>query len=567
MKLNIRLCLAALLLASSAVRAQVDLILEPDNDKLRQNIEIHIGDLEGRSSRGLRQTTSYVREQTRQALQALGYYNPSIRIEMADDSSRLRLHVDAGEPVRFSEITVRVEGPGSDFPAFNLPPERLPQSGQKLDHSRYEGIKSLLRDRAQVYGFFNSQFTEQTLRIDPQANTADVRLVFQTGRRFTLGEVAFTGGTQFSEDLLHRFVQFKPGTPYHSNLIANLNQNLRGSGYFDEILINATPARAENGRIPVTVQLGERKRHSVGVGAGFSTDVGPRALLNWTQHWINPAGHRRGAETEVSGPRQMLGGWYEIPLDPPMTDSLRFTAGYQREDIDDVETRQLSLGTEWHHRTGGGWQRVLSLEWQDERYEIGNESGRSRLLLPGLSLDKLVSDDSIDPSEGYRLQMASQVGHRSVLSTVDVARVVLAAKGLTTLADDHRFLLRASVGAVATNDFDGVPPTLRFFAGGDQSVRGYGYRSLGPSNSEGDNLGGRYLLESGVEYQYEFRPKWRAATFIDHGNAVNHFNDPLKTGAGIGVRWVSPVGPLRLDVARALSDKDWRIHFSMGPEL
>ncbi|MAL98775.1 autotransporter assembly complex protein TamA [Hydrocarboniclastica marina] len=567
MKLTIRLCLAALLLLSTTARAQLDLVLKPDNDQLRQNIEVHIGDLEGRNTRGLRQTTSYVREQARQALQALGYYNPSINLTVLEEGPRLRLEIDAGEPVRFQDVLVRIEGPGSDFAAFQLPPDRIPKRGQKLDHSRYEGLKGLIRDRAQVYGFFDGKFSEQVLRVNPNTNAADVRLVYQTGRRFELGDVTFTGDTVFSDDLLNRFVQFEPGTPYQSNLIANLNRDLRGSGYFDEILIDATPARADNGRIPVTVQLGERKRHSVGVGGGFSTDVGPRALLNWTQHWINESGHKRGAEAEVSGPRQTLGGWYEIPLDPPMTDSLRFTTGYQREDIDDVETRQLSLGTEWHHRTNGGWQRVVSLEWQDERYEIGDDSGHSRLLLPGLSLDKLVSDDSIDPSEGYRLQLASQAGHRAVLSTVDVARIVLAAKGLTTVAENHRFLLRASVGAVATNDFENVPPTLRFFAGGDQSVRGYGYRSLGPTNSDGDNLGGRYLLESGAEYQYEFRENWRVASFIDHGNAVDTLNDALKTGAGMGIRWVSPVGPLRLDIARALTDQHWRIHFSMGPEL
>lgn len=110
---------------------------------------------------------------------------------------------------------------------------------------------------------------------------------------------------------------------------------------------------------------------------------------------------------------------------------------------------------------------------------------------------------------------------------------------------------------------------MTVFAGGDQSVRGYDYRTLSPTDETGDRIGGRFLLAGSVEYQYEFIPKWRAATFIDHGNAVNSWTDPMKTSAGIGIRWVSPVGPIRLDLAKSISDQDegFRIHFSMGAEL
>lgn len=561
------LALTVLLLVSASLQAQIDLNLEPDNENLRRNIEIHIGEVEGRSARELRRTASYVREQARQALRALGYYNARISTEVDPEGPRLQVNINAGEPVRFSDVRVRIEGPGEDFAGFELPEARIPNEGERLDHSRYEDLKSLIRNRAQIYGFFNGQFTQQRLRIDPEAGTAEVDLVFRTGERFTLGEVTFSDDVVFDDELLQRFVEFEPGTPYESRLVAELNQNLRISGYFEQILVNAAPDRAVDGRIPVHVQLTERKPNSIGVGAGFSTDVGPRARLTWTEHWINEKGHQRGAETELSAPRQTLGAWYEIPLDPPMTDSLRFTTGYQREEIEDVESRLFTLGAEYRHRTSNNWQQVISVDWQDERYEVGDESGHSRLLLPGLSLDKLQTDDSIDPSEGYRLQLQSRVASQALLSSVDVVQIIVSARGLTTLADRHRLLARAQVGAIATNEFEDVPPSLRFFAGGDQSVRGYGYRSLGPTDAEGNNLGGRYLLESSIEYQYELVENWRVATFVDHGNAVENFNDSLKTGIGAGVRWVSPVGPLRLDVAHGLNDRAWRIHFSMGLEI
>lgn len=574
MKFSHRLIVIALLLVSTALQAQIEVNLEPQNDALKENIEIHIGPVENRSARELRRMAGYVRDQARQGLRALGYYNPEIETEVlagdgeegAKADPRLRLDIEAGEPVRFRNITVDIRGPGKGLAAFQIPPNRIPNAGEQLDHSRYSGLKSFISDRARFYGFFDGQFIQQQLRVNPQAGTADVNLIYQSGERYTLGEVSFTD-TPFKDELLRRFVQFEPGTPYQSDLVADLNQNLRSSGYFAQILVNAAPERAIDKEIPVNVELSEREPNSLGVGAGFSTDVGPRARLTWTQHWFNEHGHRRGAETEISAPRQTLGAWYEIPLDPPMTDSLRFTAGYQREDIEDIESQLLSIGGEWRHLTENDWQRVLSLEWQDERFEIGNDSEQSRLLLPGFSLDKLSSDDSIDPSRGYRLQLGIKGANRALLSTVDVAQVILGARGLTTLADNHRFLVRARAGAVSTNDFDQVPPSLRFFAGGDQSIRGYDYRSLGPTDADGDNLGGRYLLETSFEYQYEFIQRWRLAAFVDHGNAVESLDEDLKTGAGVGLRWVSPVGPLRLDIAQGLDDRKWRIHFSMGPEL
>ncbi len=125
------------------------------------------------------------------------------------------------------------------------------------------------------------------------------------------------------------------------------------------------------------------------------------------------------------------------------------------------------------------------------------------------------------------------------------------------------------VGGTETDDYASVPPSLRFFAGGDQSVRGYDYQSLSPTNSRGDRVGGRYMLAVSGEYQFALTPTWRLATFADHGNAFNSLEIPsLKSGVGFGVRWVSPVGPLRLDLAHPLDGTGGvRLHFSMGPEL
>jgi translocation and assembly module TamA len=321
----------------------------------------------------------------------------------------------------------------------------------------------------------------------------------------------------------------------------------------------------------VDVKLETRKPRTMGLGLGYSTDVGPRVKANWTRHWVNPQGHSYGWEAEVSAPRQNVGLFYDIPLDPPLTDKLRFAGGYQSEEIADKDSlsKLLTVGPEWHSKLPSGWQRVVSLKWQREEYRLGDDSGLSTLLMPGVSYSYLKSDNRIDPHNGYRLQFESKVAKEGLGSDNNLLYGTALVKGLTTVFDKHRLLGRVQVGGSATNGYKSIPPSLRFFAGGDQSVRGYDYQSLSPENNEGDRIGGRYMVAASAEYQYSVAEKWRVATFVDQGNSFNTLELPnLKTGVGIGVRWVSPVGPIRLDLAHALDDDGGiRLHFSMGPEL
>lgn len=366
-------------------------------------------------------------------------------------------------------------------------------------------------------------------------------------------------------------VPFKADTPYDSELIAELSQALQSSGYFEGVRVDANPASASEQRIPVAVALTTRKPRTFGLGLGYSTDVGPRIRLNWTRHWVNPQGHSYGAETELSAPRQNVGLWYDIPLDPPLTDKLRFVGGYQYEEIAGTDTlsRLLKVGPEWHSRLPSGWLRVLSLKWQHEEYRLGDDSGLSTLLMPGVAYSYLRSDNRIDPSQGYRLQFEVAAAKDGVFSDADLIHANVLLRGLTTLGQRHRFLGRVQLGGNWTDEYVNVPPSLRYFAGGDQSVRGYDYQSLSPTNSDGDKIGGRYQFAVSAEYQYSIAEKWRIATFVDQGNAFNSLEIPtLKSAVGVGVRWVSPVGPIRVDLAHPLdSEGGVRLHFSMGPEL
>lgn len=555
-----------------AAAAELEVLISPRSKALRENVEAHIGDLGKRDAASLQRFSRHAEREALRALQALGRYRAKIRSEVIEggDEPVLRLHIEQGEPVRLRTVEIRVEGEAAQFPRFRLPRSDRLAPGAVLDHGAYEDAKRLIRNRALRFGFFDGRFVEQSLLVDPDAGVADIRLVYQSGPRYHLGSVQFEGDTPFDDDLLARMVPFQPGTAYDSDLIGELNRALVSSNYFEDVRVDATPESAADHTIPVQVRLQARKPRTLAAGAGYSTDVGPRLRGTWTRHWRGAAGHRLGSDFEFSAPRQSLGTWYEIPLDPPLTESLRFTAGYQKEDLVDTRSERLTLGAQWQHLPEREWQRIVSLRWEQERYTTGEDEGRSSLLLPGIGFSRTVSDHKVDPSRGWRLQADLTGASRSLLSDTDLLHLVMQAKGLTTFAGGHRLLGRMQLGGIATNDFAAIPPSLRFFAGGDQSVRGYDYQTLSPRDSEGERVGGRYLVVGSLEYQYPLRDRWRLATFVDHGNAIDGFSDPLKTGVGIGVRWVSPVGPIRLDLAHALDHDEgsgFRIHFSMGPEL
>lgn len=560
-------------LSALCLAQQVEVRVEGDFPQLQDNAEAFVGKVEGRSADSLRRYAATAEDQVRQALRALGYYNPGIdwQVDESDDLPQLVLTVQPGDPVRIRSREVRIEGAADSDPDFLPELPEQPAQGDILHHGQYNSLRQAIRSSALRLGYFDGEFVTRELKVDPAAGTADILLVFRSGERYRLGKVTFTDTAGFEPQLLDSFVTFEPGTLYHADKVARLNNDLSNSGYFASVDLDARPASAEGGVIPLNITLRARDPRSVSAGVGFSTDVGPRFRGTWREHWINPMGHRRGAETEISGPRQNLSTWYELPLDPPMTDAIRLTAGYQREDIEDVESELLTLGQQWQHQLSNGWLQVLSLRWEGERYRIGTEpTETSSLLLPGAGYSRLHSDSPLDPSRGYRLQVDVTGAHRSLLSKADILHVNFIARGLYTLADNHRFLARFQLGGVATNRFADVPPSLRFFAGGDQSVRGYGYETLSPRDDEGNTVGGRYLMVGSAEYQYQFADQWRVALFYDEGNAIDDLLDPLASGAGAGIRWVSPVGPLRLDIAKGLDPQfggDWRLHFSMGPEL
>jgi len=562
------------LITAQGQEPRLEVKIEPANVALKANVEGYIGNLGERDTDALTQLVPSSKKRAQQALEALGYYQPVIQTKVlpatGKKTPRLQLHIFPGEPVRLRKVHIEINGAASELADFKNSDEEELKSGAVLNHGAYEKAKQKIEQAAQRYGFFRGNFVRQQLLIDPQAKTADIELIYESGPRYLLGDVSFSEVKPLADDFLQRLVPFTSDTPYDTQKIADFYQALQSIGYFDNVQIDALPL-PDSERVALKVQIKLKEPRSFGIGAGFSTDVGARGRFNWTRRYRGKEGHSYGLEAELAKPKQNASLWYELPLAAPLSDKLRFAAGYQYEQIADSDSLShlYKLGSGLQKAWPSDWQQTLALDFRHEQYRHGDTTGISNLLMPSIGFSLLKSDRRFDPANGYHIRFDVAATKKGLLADTDLLHANLSIKGLLTFQMKHRLLARLQLGGSEADDYSTLPSSLRYYAGGDQSVRGYDYQSLAPKNDQKKRVGGRYLMTRSIEYQYSFSEKWRIATFVDQGNAFNERKMPnLKTGAGLGLRWISPLGPLRLDAAHALDEnKGFRLHFSMGPEL
>jgi translocation and assembly module TamA len=561
--------LAAVQLAAGAFQLEVEGVA----GELLDNVRLHVGEPPGEDPLVVRRHAEGAQDRARAALEALGHYEAVVRVRSRRRNGDRILHVeiDPGEPVRLAAVDVAVVGAGADDPVFAELLDRLPlKPGDVLHHGRYEEAKRALENLASARGYFAGHFEENALRIRKRDRQADVVLRYASGNRYRFGPVRLSA-TPLSEKLLRRLVPFQEGDPYSAEEVSALHLNLLRSGYFDEVRVLPRPEEAAaTGAVPVDAKLAVGPRNRVDVGIGAATDVGPRLRLDWTRPWMNRRGHSALLHNEFSLVRQDVSAQYSVPLNPPLDHQLQFTGGWQREDVEDTDRETWTAGLQRRRLYPSGWQQKLSLRWEQERFTQADVRDVTTLTLPGLELSRTRRAGGAYPVRGDRLSGLFETAHPDFFSDIRLARLLLRAKRLDSRGP-HRLLGRLEYGALDTSDFDRTPPSLRFFAGGDQSVRGFGYQSLAPRNDDNDLVGGRYLLTGSLEYNYEVIRRWRLATFYDVGNASadSRFSEGFAQGAGFGVRWLSPLAPLKLDFAWGVSESDppFRVHFSMGTEL
>ena len=509
----------------------------------------------------------------RESIEVVGYYN--VEIEKKLDTStacwQANFVITVGQPVLLRTISIKVEtGGAQDIELDNAVQECALRSGDVLQHANYDACTRRIARIARERGYFSAEFIERRIDVYPDELAADITLHFKTGPRYLFGTTSFDQDV-LDDDLIRRFVSITPGDPYDAILVRRLQRDLITSAYFDQVAFKPAPRSEPYFDVPIHVKLTAGKRYQYNAGIGYATDVGPKLRFGVLNRRINSRGHNIEFEVNLSKVISDVGVTYRIPLDKPR-DWFTIDTFYKVEDNDSFLSELFSAGIQRVQKRDNGWIRTLFLNLRIEEYETGTiDDGYSELLTPGIGYAFVEEDYPPRPLAGHRSSVQMRGAVKGAISDTSFLQLYGNTKWVFGLWSGARLLPRAEVGATLIDELDTLPASVRYYTGGDTSVRGYAYNSLGPTDPLGAVVGGENLLVGSVEIDQQIATDWSVAAFIDSGNAYDALKDfDPATGVGAGIRWFSPLGPVRVDIAVPL-EKDapdsYRVHITLGPDL
>lgn len=497
------------------------------------------------------------------ALRPFGYYEAEVRSRTSRDEPNwvVRLKIRPGTPVTMRTVDVVIDGAGAEDPTLRRVIESSPlQVGGRLVHPDYDNLRVDLMRAARNHGYLDARLTRRELVVDPDNHQADARITLDTGGRYRFGELHIEQDV-IDRDLLEGFVRFDAGQTYSQEGLRSTQYALEDSYYFSEVIVTPGDRDPTSLTVPVTIS-GERIRpNRYSVSAGYGTDTGFRGRFAWDNRLVNRRGHRWRLETTLSEIRQELVGRYVIPIGDPSLEKLEFSAGYINEELGDLESERYEAVASLTHALGE-WQRVLFLKLNQEQTTFPDRTQSDVLLLiPGISYASMPPNFLTgwvrDSAYYFELSGSPQ----TLGSDASYLRFYSRAERVWQIGGPWHLRSRGELGASWINEFSELPASQRFFAGGDGSVRGFGFNELAGSDGEG----GEHLLVGSLGLERDFPRQLRGTVFVDAGNVLNNWSDPLEYSVGIGVRLRLPMLMLGLDVAQALSEpgKRPRIHLNI----
>lgn len=586
---------------------QLDDLLEENLDLLRWRGNPRV-DLE-QLQRLVRDTP----EQAKTLIATEGYYSPKISagLDTSGATPVARIIVEPGEPTVVADVDLVLQGfvpfeqGGAPYDAAALRNRWSLPVGARFRQADWESAKRDLLRQVVQSRFPRAQLVETSATVDPDTRRASLRVVIDSGPEMRFGELRIRGLKRYPPTVITNLNKIKPGDEYSEAALQALQARLQETGYFATVEVSAdmravlaaelqemkqenddtpdapantqadpdapaVPGQAATGVkpptpgptvLPVLVRVTENKQKNVEVGLGFSTNTGARAQLSYDD--LSVFGKRMKSDLIYETKRQSARADFYWPTTPDgYNDSVG--GGIEREDVrgEITTTATVSARRAWGTPE---LERSLTLELLAEKREVeGLESTYSKSLPLTYSVTRRKLDNLILPTRGYALNW--QVGVAPLPLFTDEKFIRAYTRGIyyRPVGETGSLILRGELGGVFSKEKDGVPSSFLFRAGGDQSVRGYGYQELGVREGEAI-VGARYLATASAEYQYWFRPPWGVAVFYDVGNAADKFGDlHPKSGYGIGARWRSPVGPINVDIAYGHAVKKARLHFSLG---
>ncbi len=509
--------------------------------------------------------------ETRESLEPFGHYNATITTTLSHGEScwHASVEIDPGLPVVLRNVDIRIAGAAASDTAFQplLANPRL-APGVPLRHAEYDRLKRTLQIRAADRGYLEARFSTSQLDVWPMDNAADITLHLDSGPRYRIGDI-YQDQDFLEPTIVAGYLDLEPGTPYDSSDIVRAHRDLSDSAYFGHVEIRPDLSRATGDLVPIRISLRPGNRIEYTIGVGVSTDTGPRFRAGFRNNRINRKGHRLITDLGASPVIQGLATEYRIPLEDPRREWFSVTGALQNEDAETFNSEEQRLGIRWTKAMTETWLRTLSVDMSNESFNVGETVDTSRAIIPGIMFDRKVADRDVFPLRGHRLGAELRGTDESLGSTMTFAQATAWFRWVRAIGKGNRVLARVNAGVTASRDFTTLPPSVRFFAGGDDSIRGFDYNSLGPKDADGNVIGGTNLLTASLEYERHLNGNFYGAVFVDAGNAFDDTDFNAEVGAGIGVKWRSPLGPLRLYLGYPVSDdnQSLRVHLRLGADL
>jgi len=519
----------------------------------------------------LRRLIGIGEDEARSTLEAWGYYDGKLshRIETQPGGFHVWFDIEPGEPTLVTESRVTVSGDAANAAGVKTALQAFtPRVGQRFDHAQYETSKSAVQTALTDNGFLGARLTAHRVEITSATHSARIELTWEGGSRYRFGPTTFSGA-QFDEQFLQRFLAWKEGEEYSSAKVADMQRRLVSADYFATVSVQPRPEKAVDNAVPIEVTLSPAKRTVYSAALYASTDRGAGVDFGVQRRWLNARGHKGQADIDVAQRLQALELSYRIPLPGTRSRVLNLASTYRDEttetSVSQTEKLAANVSRKW-----GNFTSMWGLQFLAGDFEIGSERGNSSLVFLEGAVSWAKSDQPTFARTGFSYTVSARYTPVENWTDTRFTSARVEAKWLHALGDNARLIMRGEIGKMDVDDFDELPPELRFFAGGDRSIRGFGYEEIGSRNAVGDVIGGDNLVEASSELEYYWRKNLGAAVFVDAGDAFLGDDFNLHVGVGLGLRYKSPVGVVRLDLAYPIKSIDasgWQIHFNIGPDF
>ena len=589
---------AVCLSVCSLANANVNVEIRGVDEQLRANVLAYLSFERYKRSDDLSRETlerlhERVEREVESALKPFGYYEPKVRselIEVRHGDWRVAIDISPGPPVLMDVVDIKVTGPGAGDPLFvRITSDPPLHPGERLNHATYDGIKSDLQRTAATYGYLDARVTHSELSVDPEHHKASAALELQTGDRYRFG-VTTIEQKAVEDKLVRRYIRYQQGDPFDLTQLLRTQFALDDAQYFTDLEVLPGEPDRDNHIVPVSIRAKPNKRTRYSLGAGYATDTGPRGTLTWENRRINSLGHRFDVLVQAAQvTKYSLQSHYIIPIGDPAVEKLSFDSTVEQRQYADVETRTLSIGPSVT-KVVGAWQHVWFVNAMRTTSDSLVESRTDHLLVPGVDIASVPKGYLGEPLFERGLFAELRGSHSSIGSDSDFIQLHVQAERVFNFYPKWHLLLRDEVGATLVSRFSHLPTVMRFFAGGDNSVRGFAYNDLSPTESvclkdpvtgkpviasDGNcvstavKVGGKHLITGTAEVIRDLPRNFGIAAFFDYGNAFNSFGDGLEYSAGVGFRVRLPVVTLGVDVAQPLSRSGAspRLHINFSPKL